>query len=526
MEIAHKEKLFKACQNGESQVVLELILEDKSFFYLRNEQERTILHVAALYGHEQLVKMIVEREPEKKGYLELRDYNEQTALFNAVLMRKLNIVQYLIGRGCKKDLIDFRGYTAAEAAGFNSDFAILQFLASQGVPIEYNKMEFGSSKIGYSGWTILHIAALHAKLGFVRFLIQHGACVNAVDAYGNAPLHYAVESIGADAFAIAKLLIKNGADVNFVNNVKESPLHVAAKLGKDYLVRFFVDHGGNIFFKNNNGKRAISLARECEEIRRNNIGSCSNYLENAIKSHEDIKKFLDKLKGLQIEYDIKNKITSQMNKIKVKIKDIKNVYTFHTLNKLVFYNSKKVKELLLFKKELAPISRQYAIHVILLYGLHKKYPNLFSLGFIKNTVKDVSLKTFLLKNPEFMEIILRQAWIPDSNGFFPYQKIAYYTKVLPVILARYPELYKNNEHMKRVLFGDLQFEQEVLPICSFLARSLQFARRKRLKKYHDCFQIFRDLERKIRSYNKIKKVEIKNSQQLVSHILQYCPEYT
>lgn len=68
----------------------------------------------------------------------------------------------------------------------------------------------------YSGKTCLHCAAMRKDddAVFVRFLLENGADINALDAEGNTPLHYAF-ALGNEE--IVKLLIEKGADVRIRN---------------------------------------------------------------------------------------------------------------------------------------------------------------------------------------------------------------------------------------------------------------------------------------------------------------------
>jgi len=762
--------IFEACEFGDIEKLRKIIEEDDSFFYIRNEFGRTILHVVALYGHLDLVKWIVEKESqtvgkEEQSYIEIEDDSGLSALYNAgffghfdivryleskgaqldankpnklnqillhkaaalgtledvrylveqkgsaldvqdkhfsssplfgaVEMCKYDIVEYLVLAGCDLNLRDFRGFTAAEQSGFNGDLKILQFLVKQGSDIDFNKVGL-PLKAEYSfsegcddfkdfKWSMLHFAALHAKPGLTKYLIDHGANVNTVGGYGNTPLHLLVGACGkksriilvakillqngadinikndngkypihlaaeradldlirvfnkthngvlntldsdhktplelvglAEEFtgehkcskyikyalqkedgihplkvaviegnlskayslikkgknvnfkdsqgnfllhiacysqnrtdwAIVKLLIKNGADVNALNKDKETSLHIAAKNGRGHLLELLVGQGGNIFKRNKQKKRVLEVAQEYKgKNQEKKNEACILYLERAHKTHKRLNFFLEKLKQLQEDYDIKNKRADQMNfKIPVvttskrkkgekelKKKQTKVDYLF-TLNQLVYENAKKIKKLISNKKliesrDLIPISRQYAMHRVLELGLHKKYPELFPVFFVKEIVKDISLKTFLLNNPEFMEIVLNQEDVIDSNGFYPYQKMAYYTNLLPLILMRYKKefLYKKNS-MKRLLGrGRLKWEEKGLSICMFLAKSLWFAKKKKLKKYRDCFEVFWDFERKFKKFRYInesiskKNHHIKDGVSIAYKILKY-----
>ena len=80
------------------------------------------------------------------------------------------------------------------------------------------------------GWNYLHRALLNpvmvAPFNMVKSLIDWGVDVNAIDSYGNSPLHYAVR---AKASKVVKLLVESGADVNRENIDKITPFREAIR---------------------------------------------------------------------------------------------------------------------------------------------------------------------------------------------------------------------------------------------------------------------------------------------------------
>jgi len=77
--------------------------------------------------------------------------------------------------------------------------------------------------------TALHYAAQYNSVAVAQWLIEHGADINAENADGYTPLHYA--STRFDGMEMAKLLVAYGAHVCASNNVHEV---MPCELANDY----------------------------------------------------------------------------------------------------------------------------------------------------------------------------------------------------------------------------------------------------------------------------------------------------
>lgn len=104
--------------------------------------------------------------------------------------------------------------------------------------------------------TKLHRAVSEAVRGLNCYMkeieeaVAQGAEVNAVDRYGNTPLHYAAKG---NHDRIVAFLISKGAHVNAANNHDETPLHRAAQMLYEYdftehrvtMVKILLKNGSN-----------------------------------------------------------------------------------------------------------------------------------------------------------------------------------------------------------------------------------------------------------------------------------------
>lgn len=95
-----------------------------------------------------------------------------------------------------------------------------------------------NTRKGDTGETALHIVTRRRDLGWINFLMGHGADPNARDRSGATPLHVAVERSFLDG---ARVLIARGAQVDRPNNSGETALIKAVQLKDAAMVRFLLD---------------------------------------------------------------------------------------------------------------------------------------------------------------------------------------------------------------------------------------------------------------------------------------------
>lgn len=132
-----------------------------------------------------------------------------------------------------------------------------------------------------------HITILKIK----ELLLEHGADVDIRDEWKNTPLHDAARDDDCD---FAELLIKHGADINAKNNDGDTPLHRAMERGNEKIAKLLVDKGADINAKNNDGKTPLDKKTQYElnEALFNAVDNDDiSEIEKLIKSGADVNTF-------------------------------------------------------------------------------------------------------------------------------------------------------------------------------------------------------------------------------------------
>ena len=106
--------------------------------------------------------------------------------------------------------------------------------------------------------TPLHEAALNDKPLAARFLINHGAKIEATDEDQRTPLHLAAENGSKD---VAAVLIKAGAAIEPLDKHGSTPLFLAAEKGQLEVAHMLLDAGADPKHINADGYTPMMIAR-------------------------------------------------------------------------------------------------------------------------------------------------------------------------------------------------------------------------------------------------------------------------
>eukprot|EP00270_Netrium_digitus_P010765 TRINITY_DN3358_c0_g1_i2.p1 TRINITY_DN3358_c0_g1~~TRINITY_DN3358_c0_g1_i2.p1 ORF type:complete len:253 (-),score=60.25 TRINITY_DN3358_c0_g1_i2:234-992(-) len=170
---------------------------------LRDEDGRSLLHVAAASGHAEWVRIFSSKlaRAQLKPLLDASDDEGWTPLMSATSSGHCVVVEVLLSLGADPNRSNSGGRAALHYAASKGLVSAAQALIQGGADI---------SKSDTVGCTPLHRAAGTGNVAICELLLEEGAAIDAVDAQGQTPLLFAVLSHHEQA---ALLLARHGADI-------------------------------------------------------------------------------------------------------------------------------------------------------------------------------------------------------------------------------------------------------------------------------------------------------------------------
>ena len=137
---------------------------------------------------------------EKGADIDNQDRNGKTALMYALMNDHDDGAKYLIDQGADLDIVSNYDRSALRIAGEKNKKVLMEKLVAHGADANV------SNVCGYT--LLMRMSAYQANLSAVRFLLAHGADVNAQTDNDKTPLS---EALRHKNFEIVKCLVRHGA---------------------------------------------------------------------------------------------------------------------------------------------------------------------------------------------------------------------------------------------------------------------------------------------------------------------------
>ncbi|KAH6615056.1 ankyrin repeat-containing domain protein [Boeremia exigua] len=217
---------------------------------------RSMLHLAAAFGHERVFEQILRLGDVDVDAKDAVNHSTPLLLACAGTRYKsgsTKIVRALLAAGAD-----------IEWAASHLDRPLHVAITTGNTQIAHILVEHGAdiTATGDKDRTPLHLTAEHSNSGFMRLLLRRGAATEATDDSGWTPLHL------CNRPDEAQILIDHGADVDCVDKKGLTPLHHAILYGDLGLFMMLRRYGASTHTRGkNDGRNAMDIIEDMTDIR-------------------------------------------------------------------------------------------------------------------------------------------------------------------------------------------------------------------------------------------------------------------
>eukprot|EP01135_Chromosphaera_perkinsii_P000495 Nk52_evm49s96 gene=Nk52_evmTU49s96 len=279
-----KEELFKAAKQGDLMGLVNDIPDDPEeemqMFRMTNKSGETVLHVAARYGHCNILNFALVHEAE----VDRLSKNGSNAVMIAVEAKWKSAAEMLMleganiglenhdGRCAKdlknsKDLVKWVNEFQAQIDSIEKliikrekNVDVLEaFLSTPESWIEKYKSSLEgdisrANRRNEKGNTLLHLAVQADYLDVVELLLRKGANPNSNNRIHCTPLFY------CQSISVMSELLKYGADVDHLSKSNSCPMHYIVKLDNVELLKALLNNSATPTFRNTKGMTPLHIA--------------------------------------------------------------------------------------------------------------------------------------------------------------------------------------------------------------------------------------------------------------------------
>ena len=237
-------------RTGQIDSILKQITVGELDIETTDRSGKTILILAARYGHVQLIEALIEADAD----IGATDQSAMTALMLASRSKNVEAVRVLLEAGSEVDALDRIGHTALVWAAVDGNAASVQLLVEAKADVNV---------VGdLTGFTPLIWAAGFSETGSVTALVAAGAELETTDQVeGSTAIMHAARTGGV---ANVRAMIAAGADLSATNRMGKTALHVAAEAagGTPETMTTLIEAGADVNAKDNRQLTPLDLARK------------------------------------------------------------------------------------------------------------------------------------------------------------------------------------------------------------------------------------------------------------------------
>ena len=215
--------------------------------YLKTNDGKDCLHIAALEGNLNLCKVLIEKY---KFDVNMAENLGSTALHHSAKNGSYELFTYFADMGA--DIYLKR----------NDGINCLHIAASQGHLIFckelVDKYKFDVNMVDNLGWLALHCSAQSGSYELVTYFADMGTDINLKTNDGRNCLHIA--AVAGHLNLCKELIEKYKFDVNMADNLGFTALHCSAQSGRCGLFKYFANMGADIHLKTNDTMNCLHIA--------------------------------------------------------------------------------------------------------------------------------------------------------------------------------------------------------------------------------------------------------------------------
>ena len=236
--------LHAALEEGHADLA-QLLLRHCADVDVRGYLDRTSLHLAAYHGFLDVTRTLVEPNADIKArgcfgdtplHRTMDDWFQQS---ERIQDSRLAAMKFLLEHGADPDAKNDHQKTPLHEASYNGSAKGAQLILEHGANIHaWNKKgqePLHRILVGLTDTT----DALDTFLDTMRFLLEHGAGVDALDDNYVTPLHVASYN---GCVKGARLLLEHGANVHLEDEKGSTPFQVALERGKTNITQLLSEH--------------------------------------------------------------------------------------------------------------------------------------------------------------------------------------------------------------------------------------------------------------------------------------------
>ena len=208
---------------------------------------RNCLHIAALYGHLNLCKTLIDKH---NFDVHMADENGWTALHYSARNGSYELLTCFTGMGSNIGLKDNFGRNSLHFAALSGHLNLCRILL--------DKHKFNVDMADNGGCTALHFSAENGSYELITYFVNMGSDIHLKDNLGRNCLHIA--TLHGHLNLSKTLIDEDNFDVQMADNDGWRALHYSARNGSYELFTFFVDKGSDVHIKTKNGTNCLHIA--------------------------------------------------------------------------------------------------------------------------------------------------------------------------------------------------------------------------------------------------------------------------